>query len=270
MGKIGRAFALFLTLIIAIPCLTLLIVNPAGAQTIPVPAIPQFTVKFIPAFINTTITDPYTGANTATTQNLSTIELTITNQQYTYSNGSTFNIYYDIRVKGHFENSWNELYPTTELLPAWENYYTPNNYQSYEVPYIWAQGMVDSLQFLPQSNSAYTNVSLPADKYPSNGQVDIQVEAMLGVNSTYYLPSNAYAYGVGGNTYPATAYVTSSSWSNTQTINLADGSISISTSPNSTPTPTIPELSWLVIVTLFLSFFSVALVFRHQKTVQLE
>jgi hypothetical protein len=36
-----------------------------------------------------------------------------------------------------------------------------------------------------------------------------------------------------------------------------------------TPTPSVPELSWLVILTLFLSVFSVALVLRHRKTVKI-
>jgi hypothetical protein len=42
------------------------------------------------------------------------------------------------------------------------------------------------------------------------------------------------------------------------------------TSPNPTastsPTPTVPELSWLVIVPLLLSIFAVAVVMRHRKT----
>ncbi len=36
--------------------------------------------------------------------------------------------------------------------------------------------------------------------------------------------------------------------------------------PTLVPTPTVPELSWLVIVPLLLSLFSVAVIFRHRKT----
>ena len=35
---------------------------------------------------------------------------------------------------------------------------------------------------------------------------------------------------------------------------------------NSTPTPTIPKLSWLIIVPLLLSMFAVAVLIRHRKT----
>jgi hypothetical protein len=37
-----------------------------------------------------------------------------------------------------------------------------------------------------------------------------------------------------------------------------------------TPTPTVPELSWLVIVPLLLSVFSVAVIFRRRKTAKLS
>lgn len=37
------------------------------------------------------------------------------------------------------------------------------------------------------------------------------------------------------------------------------------TSKTTTPAPTVPEMSWLVIVPLLLSVFSVAVVFRHRK-----
>jgi|GEM_PF-4206529 len=43
-------------------------------------------------------------------------------------------------------------------------------------------------------------------------------------------------------------------------------------SPTSSPTPTpsIPELSWLMVVPLLLSLFSVAVVLRHQKPISLS
>jgi hypothetical protein len=43
MGSICKSFALFLTLIIAMSCLTLLIVKPTSAQVLPAP---DFTIKF--------------------------------------------------------------------------------------------------------------------------------------------------------------------------------------------------------------------------------
>ena len=175
MGCIGKSFPLIMILIMAIS--SLIIVKPAFAQSIPKPSVPQFTLKFIPVFQTTT--DPYTGANT-TTQNLSTIELSITNQKYTYSNGSTFSIYYNVRTKGHFANAWTELYPTIKLLPQTGNYdYT--NFQNYQSDYIWGENSAYNHPLLLQSDSTYTTVSLLATDYPSNGQVDIEVETMLGL-----------------------------------------------------------------------------------------
>jgi hypothetical protein len=79
MESICKRLALILILIMTISGVGLLTVQPACAQTaapissVPAPSISQLMVKFIPNFINVTTTDPYTGANTTTTQNLSTI-----------------------------------------------------------------------------------------------------------------------------------------------------------------------------------------------------
>jgi len=56
----------------------------------------------------------------------------------------------------------------------------------------------------------------------------------------------------------------SSGWSPTQTITIpsSDGSPA--------PSPTVPELSWLVIAPLLLSGFAVAVLVRHRKTAKLK
>jgi hypothetical protein len=257
MGCIGKSFPLIMILIMAIS--SLIIVKPAFAQSIPKPSVPQFTLKFIPVIQITT--DPYTGANT-TTQNLSTIELSITNQKYTYSNGSTFSLYYNVRTKGHFANAWTELYPTIRLLPQTGNY-DFTNFQNYQSDYIWGENSTYNRPLLPQSDSTYTTVSLLATDYPSNGQVDIEVEAMLGVNSTYYLPANNFINFFGTN-LPAVAYVTSSDWSNTQTITIPEGSTSTSTSPN--PSVTVLEFpSWTIPLLLTIMVALAGLLVYHKK-----
>lgn len=43
-----------------------------------------------------------------------------------------------------------------------------------------------------------------------------------------------------------------------------------SNSPSTTPTPTVPEFSWLAILPLFLSLLFVAVIFRHRKTLKLN
>jgi hypothetical protein len=57
-------------------------------------------------------------------------------------------------------------------------------------------------------------------------------------------------------------------FSGTVNFTISDPTPSPSPSPTPTlvPTPTVPELSWLLIVPLLLSVFSVALLVRHRKT----
>ena len=268
MGKISKTFAVFLTLVTGISSLTLLITNPVNAQSIPPPSIPEFTVKRVPSSYTVTTTNPYTGENTTQQHDNSTIEISITNQPYTYSNGSTFYLYYAIRTKGHFEANWAELYPTYQL---WANAqaYRSSNYMTNKMSYIafTAEDPENSRFGLPQTKSTHTFISLPTPA--SSGQVDFQVKAMVGTSSTFYDPGNNIFYDPtgGGVDRPAVAYVTGSDWSNTKTVDLADGSVSSST-PN--PSPTVPESSWLAVGPLLLSVFAVAVVVRHRKTADLK
>ena len=121
IGKIGKIFALLLTLMAAISCLTLLITEPANAQSIPspipipIPTIPEFTVQLVdrsyivPA--STTI-DPYTGQNVTNPSYYAenrTAEIAIKNQLFTpYYENSTgaqwkITLMYQIRTKGHLQ-----------------------------------------------------------------------------------------------------------------------------------------------------------------------
>ncbi len=71
MGRISKAFAFFLTLIIAMSCLTLLVVKPTYAQS-NVPSVPNFIISYIdssyyssPAYTP----NPFTGTTPATSFN---------------------------------------------------------------------------------------------------------------------------------------------------------------------------------------------------------
>ena len=129
------------------------------------PSIPKFTVELV-AYpydvppVTTTEIDEYTGEKTVVTtpgyrvENMS-IELVIKNQPFTpfislvdtpynVDIEKEINLYYNVRVKGHFGQDWQ-----------------------------------DSLMEVVPSNSEYTVLSLPAD-YPDGAKVDFQVEAILG------------------------------------------------------------------------------------------
>jgi hypothetical protein len=278
MDRISKTFALLLTLIIAISCLTLL-VKPANAQTIPIPATPQFTIKFVNASYTVTTTDSYTGqSQTQLTENNS-IVITIKNQPFDYSNnGLPYQIYFNVRVKPHFSNidNWTEVYPLENLTFSQAN---ENGF-----PYAWYL-LPESP---PQSNQDYTIVSFPVvptevygasgydvlrtdtghnawlpdflDAIPSGAQLDFQVQSLVGHNSTYWVIQHPFTPYIGGYSTPAVAYDTASGWSNEQTITIGETS---SSSP--TPTPTVPEFSWLMILPLIF-ILSMAVTVRLRKT----
>lgn len=221
--------------------LTLLIVKPANAQAVPKPSVPEFNVKLVDNSYNVPATysiDQYTGekilVEPAHHVDNRTFELWIRNQPYTYSNGSTFRVYYDVMTGGHFGGGVDLYYPSDWLQ---------DEYSDERAPFI-SEGTP------MQSNSGYTVVSLSAvnppqtswnTTYPPNAKVDFQVKAMIGHDSQAW----GYAHiGSLRSSGPAVAVAAESDWSSIQTIDLANGSVIVST-PNptitSTPAPTAPE-----------------------------
>jgi hypothetical protein len=195
---------------------------------IPKPSVPEFTVKLVahpydvPSTTTTTI-DEYTGKEIVTTtpgyhvENKS-IEITIKNQPftpYTDADGNEINIYYNVRVKGHFGQDWTELYsPYSDSVRG-------GYYGSYSKSPV-------------QSSSEYTVLSLSAD-YPDGAQVDYQVNAHAGYYTDYW----PYV-GVGGFIWLFNGEF--SGWSNTQTITIGESQTptpSPTTTPTQTPSPVI-------------------------------
>jgi|WetSurMetagenome_2_1015567.scaffolds.fasta_scaffold60383_3 hypothetical protein len=222
---------------------------PTIKPDIPKPSVPQFTLTYadhsydVPAK-TTSSTDPYTGKVTTTTtpgyhvKNY-TIDVSIKNQPYppTINNGNVSTLKYFIQAKGHFEPE--------------DSFWTSGD------------GMIDGATKVA-SNSEYTVASIPLGAI-SEGAVDFRVQASLGYDYTYY-------YGL----VPFDGWASADSdWSNIQTISIPDGSVTISTSPNPTlsptspqnptPTPTVPELSWLIILPLFLSILSIVVLNRKRS-----
>lgn len=104
MGKISKAFALLLVLIIAMSILT--VAKAQNDPSIPIPAIPQFTLKItehsldIPSSLST---DPYTGENIthpAEHYEWKTIDIAIKKQSHSYD------LYFSVEMRGHFSQDW--------------------------------------------------------------------------------------------------------------------------------------------------------------------
>jgi hypothetical protein len=239
MGSTKKTYTLLLTIIIIAS--SLLTIQSANAQTIPKPSVPDFSLKFINTSYS--VIDPYTGISQQIDN--STIEVKIQNQPITYSNNNvTYHLYYNIRTRPHFEGGWTERYPVIDRANS------PYNADNKS----WSSSKYLTDEFhsplLSELNSDYTVVSysLNGDNafyqfsgLPSNAQIDFEVEAIVGHDSRAWYVQHPLYPEYGGFYEPAIAYDTDSGWSNTQTITIPEGTISISTSPAPKQTPTITQ-----------------------------
>jgi hypothetical protein len=225
------AVVLFLILIAS----SLIIVKPAHSS-IPKPSVPEFTVKFVNASYSVTATNPYTGVSETQQISNNSIQVTIKNQPFDYSNNQ---IYYNIRIKPHFADNWTEVYPLENLASSYNEDGT-FSYAEYISP--------DSPT---QSNSSYTIITFPVvptelyqasgydvQRYysgvegqegtyfaflsaiPAGGQVDFQVEALVGHDSQMWVIEHPFYPMFGGHFASAVAYGETSGWSNTQTLTI--------------------------------------------------
>jgi hypothetical protein len=159
MGKIAKNFALFLTLVLAVSCLTLLMVESATAQTTSKPSVPEFTVRIV----------------------ASSLEVTIKNQPITAhvdTNSSNPSLYYGFRFKDHDNiQDWN-------YAPIY--YVGPSSYGTY---YKASTSDYTTVSF-PLGRYPLTGIL-------DSGQVDLQVMALVGneVPTNY---ENGTVYGFDG------------------------------------------------------------------------
>jgi hypothetical protein len=203
-----------------------LLATTAYAQTaVPTPSVPEFTLKLTDNSYDVPTSyskDQYTGQNVTNAgyhADNKMIEFTIKNQPFASTvNGTPYHLFYNVRVKGHFGESWTELYAFSE----------------------------NSL--LSASDSEYTVLSISAEDYPASALVDFQVEAVIGYHATVYStpeppPSNAikfYPWQTPNSDLVANDrfFLQLSDWSNTQTITMPDtSSPSISPTTELSPTP---------------------------------
>jgi hypothetical protein len=215
MNWLGRVYAILLVALLALS--SLIMVESANAQSIPKPSVPEFTIQLTVHSYGTPEThsiDPYTGENIttpATHTETKSLDFKIKNQPFAspgenWDNSGgvymvDFGVYYNIRYKGHYEDSWKERYDS------------------------WACPSQDS-------SSDYTILSFYADDdgailggdYYVYGTVDFQVKAMMG-HAVDKLELYYHIYEFVG---------TESDWSPTQTITFKDKA-------TLTPIPTVPS-----------------------------
>jgi hypothetical protein len=172
------------------------------------PYVPSFTVQYVDHSHDvppTYKTDPYTGQTVVDHAGYHvdnrTIEVRIKNQAFSSSvtsDGNTTALYYNVRSKGHYED-WNTA----------SNYHSVNQFQA--------------------SNSGQTVILFYLDNWsiPSGGQVDFQVQAVIGYSYTYISGL------CGENTNNAFISMGQSDWSSTQTLTIGNATVTNGTTPYS-------------------------------------
>lgn len=197
---------------------SLVMVESAFAESNPEPSVPEFTIKIVSAPYDVPATrsiDPYTGEEIISpgyhVENKTT-QIWIKNQPFTPYQISendvewTINLFFNIRMKGYFSQDW-----------FYYHYYNGSSDGNLRQAY----------------DSEYTVVLI--DSYlPSEGQVDVQIEALVG-----YEHGVITAGGVPGT--PRIITGESSGWSETQTLTIDEVPIP-SPVPSSSPY-NIPQLT---------------------------
>jgi hypothetical protein len=166
------------------------------------PSVPEFTLRLIPSFPE---------------ENKTTIELTIKNQPFDKDNIYHYSLVYSVRIRTNNEN-WTDLYDAEDGYPHQSDTdYTVLSYVSGEIAYYPPADY-------PLAPSKKVGI------LPSYGQVDFQVQAMIGYRT------RSWEF-IGGQMLPYVFEGEKSGWSNTQTITIPDSSV-----PSPSPTPsTQPE-----------------------------
>jgi hypothetical protein len=240
-----------LTLLLLLSTLSLMIVESTLAQSTPTPAVPEFTLNVVshpynvPPTYATSTPNPYTGkTETIITQpghhvENKSVEMTIKNQLFASTldeSGNYTTLYYNFKFKGHYADEWNywpRLGSGQAHAGASQTNYTVINFGLGTEELLW---------------------DIPA----SGGQVDFQVQAMIGHDNKFsYIENAGYP-----DHYTAYSYIftgETSNWSNTQTITI----LTSSTSPS--PTPSVPEYPLLVILPLFAAMSLIATKFLRRK-----
>jgi hypothetical protein len=264
MGSINKSFSLLAIVLLAVSSLIMAktacaqtVPEPSlPAQTIPKPSVPEFSLKYIDLSYDvapTHGTDQYSGKTVITQDGYHvdnrSLQFTIKNQPftpYTDTSGNKIGLYYNFRIKGAYGTAW-DYYP-----------FAPNGVTTSRYGGIFWGNSTESPADLAQSNSEYTTIAIEIPgvyRVPAEAQLDVQAQAIIG----YMVPSD---YMMAGHVYVFTGQY--GDWSDTQTISIPDGKVTVSTSSNPSmtltsspsPTPIVPEFPSLAVLT----FLSVSLV----------
>jgi hypothetical protein len=261
MNKTGKTHALLTILIIA--CLILPIIGSVNAQTLTKPSVPDFTIKYVDYSYDIPPTygiAQYTGETVVTKHgehiDNRSVEITIKNQPFTPFNdsrGNTINRFFDVRYKGSYGDTWTTLCAGQTQMAILEG---ETIHKTTYIQYGYA---------IQNYTAQYTKITYKLTPY--SGQMDFQVQALEGYTAQTYYDAFLYRTYIG-----FTFYGESSDWSNTQTISFPDGNLTAAgntdptatQTPDSTPSPSVPEFSIISLLPLFVVVFLAALLVKSK------
>lgn len=210
---------LFGVILLILTASTILVVTePADAQTIPKPAVPQFSIQYVDYSYDTpayNTTDQYTGKQIYhPSQHIGDvwIEGKIRNQPFTSytlfnengTGGTTIRFYYNVRTKGSFGTEWINMY-----------------------------GYHNNECITQNSSSEFTDFTIYLQDFPEGYHEDYQVEALIGFENTTWIGP-----------YPQPVIVgEESGWSNTLTLVFTKNqteAIAYASNIDNTPYPALP------------------------------
>jgi hypothetical protein len=205
---------------------SLVMAGSAFAESIPKPSVPEFAVALVDSSYDVPTTysiDPYTGENVTHEGyhvESKTIEVKIKNQPL----ASDWIISYNVRVKGHYEDDWHELY-----------YASIDGYPTCQFSGVGSEYTVFSYEG-EYSSTGELEVER-VGTFPVDAEVDFQVEAMIG-ECVRQVGSGIYA--------PWVFSGEVSGWSETQTLTISEfqtPSPEATSTPEPTPSPYTEPLS---------------------------
>jgi hypothetical protein len=227
-----------LLLISLLTALSLIMVHSVFAESIPKPSLPEFTVRFVNASYTVTTTNAYTGLDETEQISNNSIEITITNQPFDYSD---YQLYYNIRVKPRFAGNWTEVYPlqnrtssyNTDSTFSYAEYVSPDSPTQSKSSYIIIYFPVVPTELYGESGydvqRYYSGYEGEEGRYfaflsaiPDGAQLDFQVEALVGHDSQRWVIDHPLYPWLGGHFTSAIAYDGTSGWSNTQSITIGE------------------------------------------------
>lgn len=212
-----------LILIVTVLASFIMVAHNATAE-VPKPQTPQFTIKL--------------------SNDKQYVELTIEKQSYSYSNGSIFNLYFNVRFKVHSDETWSPLY----------NYAIKNMIAT---PTTYAYFIVDAQA--QENTNDHTIIQVPT-VIANNVQLDFQVQTLVGHESQRFVPEHPLQPYFSGEYVTATAFVTSSDWSSIQTIKIPPSNPSTSNNDSQQPSTYLLVISIvLVAIAILLAIIVVLL-----------